>query len=378
MDNQLITMPIVAYDLNNPQTATYSSGGDAFVAGFDNTNSVIFSQHIGGSSKEIGFDIDVNNSTIVISGTTFSSNTSFLLKDYSSSNNDFFQDDYGGNGDAFITRMSRPPYSSYGWIHWSTYFGAEKLDNSFSVNLKDDGGVVLFGTTESRETGNYSTIPFPITNPTNTYIVSNLTTSTTGPLAPDTYVASFDAYCNHYWTTYFGSEADDLGYCSEIMIDNYGEEFLYIGGASAYVNSYLPIWNGLPTVVDPAGSLNTSLNRKYINANLATTSIMTWDGFIARFDLSTINVGIDNQVNESLALTVYPIPASTNITIELDNETFNKIKIYNSLGALIKSITLHNTHQTHIDIADLDQGVYYLMLSAKNDRIYTSIFIKTE
>ena len=36
MDNQLITMPIVAYDLNNPQTATYSSGGDAFVAGFDN------------------------------------------------------------------------------------------------------------------------------------------------------------------------------------------------------------------------------------------------------------------------------------------------------------------------------------------------------
>lgn len=70
---------------------------------------------------------------------------------------------------------------------------------------------------------------------------------------------------------------------------------------------------------------------------------------------------------------VYPNPASDFITLELDNETESRLKIYDQLGALLYKTSLQGNKT--IDISQWRQGVYTLKLES-NTHFLIEKFVK--
>jgi len=58
------------------------------------------------------------------------------------------------------------------------------------------------------------------------------------------------------------------------------------------------------------------------------------------------------------SLKVYPVPASSFITIEA--EGMKTIHIYNALGQLVKSVSTKDASEVHLDVSDWASGVYFV------------------
>jgi hypothetical protein len=67
--------------------------------------------------------------------------------------------------------------------------------------------------------------------------------------------------------------------------------------------------------------------------------------------------GFEEEENEEQAWNIYPNPASTTITFEIENKNDATIFLYNSLGAVVREI---KTTSKTISIADLPEGLYFL------------------
>lgn len=100
----------------------------------------------------------------------------------------------------------------------------------------------------------------------------------------------------------------------------------------------------------------------------------TWDATTGYNNLNaTVTVGEQNLGNNDTSLTVnalvYPIPANTEIFVEMDSVDQYAIEMYNSLGQLVTVNSVTTPTKVTINTESLTDGVYYLKISngQKND-----------
>ena len=74
----------------------------------------------------------------------------------------------------------------------------------------------------------------------------------------------------------------------------------------------------------------------------------------------TETTGIENL--SSISVNVYPNPTANNLFIKTENnEKINKVKIYNTIGALVKHAEIFELNNP-VDVSDLTKGVYFLQI----------------
>jgi hypothetical protein len=79
------------------------------------------------------------------------------------------------------------------------------------------------------------------------------------------------------------------------------------------------------------------------------------------------NVGISNVAVNGSEFAVYPSPAADQVNIKLPAEFVNgNCSIVNSLGQLVKHISLTNNNELTVDCSALTPGVYIVLLQDKN------------
>ena len=86
--------------------------------------------------------------------------------------------------------------------------------------------------------------------------------------------------------------------------------------------------------------------------------------------------GIKQNSDNVNNVSVYPNPTTNNISVAYDlknNTQQATLKIYNTLGTLVKTTTLENyTTNKKIDVSSLDEGVYFYSISVDGKTVKTS------
>ena len=118
---------------------SFNGGLDGFVAKFSNNlNTLIWSTFIGGSMDDALYSLAFNNQgDVFVCGGTVSSNLQMTSTSYQSSNN-------GGISDACIFRLD-----NNGNYIASTYYGSDKYDQSYFIDLDQEYNVFIFGQTKA-------------------------------------------------------------------------------------------------------------------------------------------------------------------------------------------------------------------------------------
>ena len=63
----------------------------------------------------------------------------------------------------------------------------------------------------------------------------------------------------------------------------------------------------------------------------------------------------ESQTQEE-PLKVYPVPASSFVTIEA--EGMQTVKVYNALGQLVKTVSVDGTSEVRIEVGEMSSGLY--------------------
>ena len=71
----------------------------------------------------------------------------------------------------------------------------------------------------------------------------------------------------------------------------------------------------------------------------------------------------DNQI-QTESLKVYPVPASSFVTIEA--EGMKTVNIYNALGQLVKTVSVNNASEVRLDVSEWTSGVYLVEVMDAN------------
>ncbi|WP_299103919.1 SBBP repeat-containing protein [uncultured Tenacibaculum sp.] len=124
---------------NNAIQPESNGGIDAFVTSLDTNGNVLASTYLGGAGNDIGFAIKSDSiGQLYIGGTTNSIN--FPLKNPIQSRNK-------GEDDAFLAVID--PTKSV--IKFASYFGGNKVERLYSVDLDASGNVFIMGFTNSSD-----------------------------------------------------------------------------------------------------------------------------------------------------------------------------------------------------------------------------------
>ncbi|MBI9068820.1 MAG: S8 family peptidase [Salinivirgaceae bacterium] len=88
------------------------------------------------------------------------------------------------------------------------------------------------------------------------------------------------------------------------------------------------------------------------------------------------HISISDQLNNE-GVSIYPNPANTRLFIDFNNEPLSNcsIKIYNHLGQLQKTANASNLKVLEINLADLNQGIYYITVESEKDRWIKKLII---
>ena len=77
----------------------------------------------------------------------------------------------------------------------------------------------------------------------------------------------------------------------------------------------------------------------------------------------------DNNYSEDLSVTdyfsIYPNASSSLITLELETSSTATIQIFNTVGQLVKELTITDNYE--LDISDFKKGVYFVRLNKNKD-----------
>jgi len=92
------------------------------------------------------------------------------------------------------------------------------------------------------------------------------------------------------------------------------------------------------------------------------------------------NTGIDNNDFSALKLTVFPNPAQSKAVISFYSESKTAgIKIFNSIGELVKSLNINNLYNglntVEVDLLNLSSGIYYINLITDKNAQTVKLFI---
>ncbi len=95
-----------------------------------------------------------------------------------------------------------------------------------------------------------------------------------------------------------------------------------------------------------------------------------------------VHLDVNTQMNTGNDFAVFPIPAKKDIYLNFrvtENEPY-KVSIYNTLGKSIKNIELNHLKiglcNEHVDLSELNTGIYFIKLSGKNTESIRKIIIE--
>jgi len=98
-----------------------------------------------------------------------------------------------------------------------------------------------------------------------------------------------------------------------------------------------------------------------INSTATTFSSQTTNATTASGNAAYLPIGIKENSIKHINFNVLPNPASTQVSVELENNNIaNSLILINSIGQTIKTINNNNT----INVSDIPTGVYYLEVHA--------------
>jgi Secretion system C-terminal sorting domain len=279
---------------------------DIFLTKYNTNGTVQWAKSAGGASFDYALSVGLNTlGNIYVAGYFGSPEMYFgsdSLENY---------DSLGVTNDLFLAK-----YDTNGNEIWAKSAGGDGDDISTSVAVDATGNTFLTGYFNSPSVAFGSSI---LTNEDTNYY-------------QDIFIAKYDASGNVLWAKSTGGSSDDEA--NSITIDATGNAYV----AGGYYSPTMPF--GTNTLINVDNTANTE------------------DVFVAK--LSNI-VGI-NEMNYSENISVYPNPATNDLTIEVSQKSL--IEIYNIEGRLIESTKTNNSF-TKIDISWLSKGMYFL--KASND-----------
>jgi len=166
------------------QTTGDSVYGDAFIAKFSSSGSLIWATYYGGDNWESGDGITVDdNNNVYIIGTTASRDGIATKGAY--------QTALRVTQDAFIAK-----FTSSGSLIWGTYFGHGLGDGGSGIITDRKDNVYVIGDTYMDDTS----------------IATSGAYETTAGGGWDVFLAKFDSSGSLKWSTYYGGANDDYGY----------------------------------------------------------------------------------------------------------------------------------------------------------------------
>jgi len=200
--NAYVTGETTHFPTLSPYQGSYGGGlSDAFVTKLSSSGSeLIYSTYLGGSGSDIGYGITVDSSGDAhVTGVTKFSVTE--PRDFPTQNP--YQDNYSGNGDAFVTKLS----SNGSTLIYSTYLGGSDWDGGHGITVDSSGNAYVTGWTRSSD--------FPTQNP---YQGSK-------PGNDDAFVTKLSSSGSELiYSTYLGGSMDDYG-CG-IAVDSNGNAYV--------------------------------------------------------------------------------------------------------------------------------------------------------
>ena len=225
-------------------------------------------------------------------------------------------------------------------------------------------------------------------------IVNYIVTSTSSSLA----LSNDDGDLENNGTLIVNGDPSDEAIVSHVYATNEANKDLEVKvrriethmpeGTSSYfcwAQCYPPATNVSPTAMTiTPGETNDFFSGDYIPAGVVGEATISYV-FFDEEDLSnfsTINVtyvaatvGIEeNNLNEVYLSNAYPNPASTTVSLDYDLKDVNgaKLVVYNLLGSVVKDIQIPDAMgKLKVNIADLDDGIYFYSLLVKNETVKT-------
>jgi len=184
------------FPTQNPYQGTKPGYYDAFITKLSSSGGTLsYSTYLGGSNRDYGYGIAVDNSgNAYVTGETNS-------RDFPTQNP--YQETYGGDEDAFITKLS----SSGSTLAYSTYLGGSSGDVGYGIAVDVSGNAYVTGYTSSTN--------FPTQNPY----------QGTKPGYYAAFITKLSSSGNAFaYSTYLGGSSGDVGY--GIAVDVSGNTYI--------------------------------------------------------------------------------------------------------------------------------------------------------
>ncbi|MDX2362577.1 MAG: T9SS type A sorting domain-containing protein [Crocinitomicaceae bacterium] len=153
--------------------------------------------------------------------------------------------------------------------------------------------------------------------------------------------------------------------------DAAGTSFWAGNWSGSVVNSAFTAWGVSPPEPDNSGG-----SQNYLTWRLSGNNTSLWNDLHAPaslYFLVEMNTGtatIDEQLETSDLISVYPVPSSNEITIEYtSSELITKVEIINVSGELIATHEFQNSSKVKIDLSKFSSGYYVLNVHLSNEQI---------
>ncbi|UPT68239.1 MAG: T9SS type A sorting domain-containing protein [Sphingobacteriales bacterium JAD_PAG50586_3] len=187
--------------------------------------------------------------------------------------------------------------------------------------------------------------------------------------ATDIIINSYNPNATKVWSTYFGEDGNrfvyPLGYDFPSALAAFDNIALYGVGYSGR-NIPLQDYNAVST-----------LDYYQENAS-ANSSYVTNDGFISRFNLEMLGVGVKESIVEKDGLILYPNPSNTLINLA-DTKLLGldvQVKVFDITGRLIFNNNFKNSpSMLTLDVSHLASGAYVVQI-VSDTYAKTSRFVK--
>ena len=300
---------------------------DIFISRLDSAGNFVWAKQIGGISSDVGLSTAIDDSGNVITTGTFQGTVDF------NPDTGIFNLISGGNLDIFISKLN-----ASGNFVWAKQIGGAALDAAYSIALYPSGNENIYTTGSFRNTVDFDPGPG----------VFNLTA--TSASFSDIFILRLDGSGNFVWVKAAGGANDDIG--RSLAFDASG--YLHVAGYFA----------------SPSISFGSST---LIN----DTTDNTYDVFIARLDTSAaIPTGINDAINASIGVFVYPNPAGNELRIQSAELKIESVEIYDVIGD--KMFSRHpavGSQQLSIDVSEFTPGIYFVKVKGEGKEHITK-FVK--
>ncbi|HKR06336.1 MAG TPA: T9SS type A sorting domain-containing protein [Bacteroidia bacterium] len=237
-----------------------------------------------------------------------------------------------GGWDVYLLRTD-----SAGSLLWSKTFGGALYDWGYSVQLTAGGGIMIAGTSESFGGGYY-----------------------------DYYLLKTDDSGNLIWSRTFGSTTSDFGCFARQTTD--GGYVLAGTGMSFFPKIYL-------VKTDSSGysgcneSNPASITTVPVTVTTTPAVLNSSGGAVSNPATVTGNGGTDTTLcfvtaiyeqETGTDITVYPVPATTELRIKNAEFRIGEIEIYDAHGQKVLTKKATNEKQLTINVSSLTPGIYFV------------------